>query len=269
MPGISRGAQSVRRALEAIEAGREAEAVAAMQDIPRGSPFADWRYFVRGLAAFYREDAAETRANFDRLDPGRFAARIAAAIDALAVSTEAVGNGPAVKDARCPDALIPLRNSLPEARVLSRVEKLQEHLAAGRFREAVRLLSAADEAFRRADPALPQRLAAIVAVAMIQRGEIRPLGALAALAEAAPIDPRWNRALALAWEQRNAEGEYEAPANAERHWRAYLDDLAGAECLSPSDRRLAQRWSGCGWESCWSRSRRRCVRVARSATMPN
>jgi tetratricopeptide (TPR) repeat protein len=239
LPGIGRGAQSVRRALEALEADREAEALALLQDISRGSPLADWKYFVRGLAAYYRQDAAETRANFDRLEPGRFAARIAGALSALSRSDEAPASDLADKTVCPTDVLAPLRNGLAEGRVLGRLQKLQQYLAAGRWREAVKLLSVADEAFRRADPALPQRLAAVVAAALVHKGATGALVALAAVAEPVAIDPRWNRALAMAWEQRIGE-DGNGLRNAERHWRAYLDDLAGLECLSASDRRLAQ-----------------------------
>ena len=71
--------------------------------------------------------------------------------------------------------------------------------------------------------------------------------ALAAVAEPAAIDPRWNRTLALAWEQRSGE-EDDGLSHAERRWRLYLEDLAGLECLSPNDRRLAQAlvWSRLG-----------------------
>jgi hypothetical protein len=118
---INRGARAIRRALEALEADREAEAFSLLQDIPRGSPFADWKYFVRGLAAYYRQDAAESQANFARLQPGRFAARIAAALATLARAAEAPANDPpdpsvgADDNRACPTgALAAIRNSLLE-----------------------------------------------------------------------------------------------------------------------------------------------------------
>ncbi len=81
---IGQGAATIRRALAALEAGDEPQAVALLKDIPRASPFADWKYLVRGLAAYYRQDPAEMQANWERLEAGRFAARIAAPLKALA-----------------------------------------------------------------------------------------------------------------------------------------------------------------------------------------
>ena len=72
-PSIRQGAETIRRALAALEAGDEAQSMAVLKDIPRAFPFADWKYLVRGLAAYYRQDAAEMQANWERLDAGRFA----------------------------------------------------------------------------------------------------------------------------------------------------------------------------------------------------
>ena len=112
--------------------------------------------------------------------------------------------------------------------MLGRLEKLQQYLAAGRFREAVKLLSVADDAFRRADPALPQRLAAVVAAALVHKGATGALAALAAVAEPAAIDPRWNRTLALAWEQRSGEEDDGPEPTRSGVGGSYLEDLAGA-----------------------------------------
>jgi hypothetical protein len=79
-----RGANTIRQALEAVEQGREPEALAILKDIPRNSPFADWKLFARGLAAYYREDNQDMRANWDRLDPNRPAAVIASPLITLA-----------------------------------------------------------------------------------------------------------------------------------------------------------------------------------------
>ena len=111
--------------------------MAAFKDIARASPLADWKYFVRGLAAYYRQDAAEMQANWDRLDAGRFAARIAASLKVLA--------DPAVvpmDDFRTTDTLARLGGAVLGGPILARLQTLQGHVAAGRWREAVKLLRA-------------------------------------------------------------------------------------------------------------------------------
>lgn len=54
LPAVRQGAETIGRALAALETGNEVEAMTAVKDIARASPFADWKYFVRGLAAYYR-----------------------------------------------------------------------------------------------------------------------------------------------------------------------------------------------------------------------
>ena len=82
-PELSRGARQIRAALDALAAGDEARALDAVREVPRTSPFADWRLFVRGLAAYYRHDTEAMRANWDRLDPKRAAVRIAGTLRLL------------------------------------------------------------------------------------------------------------------------------------------------------------------------------------------
>ena len=74
---IVREAGLVRQSLEKIHGGDEESGLALLRDLPRSSPLADWKFFVRGLAARYRGDAAECQTNWDRLDRGRKAFQIA------------------------------------------------------------------------------------------------------------------------------------------------------------------------------------------------
>ena len=237
LPAIRQGAGTIRRALAALETGDEAEAMAALKDIARASPFADWKYFVRGLAAYYRQDSAEMQANWDRLDAGRFAARIAASLKVLA--------DPAVvpmDDFRTTDTLARLGSAVLGGPILARLQTLQGHVAAGRWREAVKLLRAANPLLCQIDSTLPQRLANVLYAAIVRKGNPAALRELAAVMEPLPIDPHWNRGLAMAWERFDDEDDEDDDdlAQAERYWRAYLDDLARLECLLPAERTLAR-----------------------------
>ncbi len=71
---------------------------------------------------------------------------------------------------------------------------------------------------------------------VVRKGAVSALRELAAAIEPPPLDPRWNRGLAMAWE----ESEDGDRSEEEHHWRMYLEDLAGLECLSPAERGLAQ-----------------------------
>ena len=67
-------AERIRSALASLEQGDEASALERLQGIGRESPLADWRFFVRGLAAYYRRDDEQMQDNWERLDPNRAAA---------------------------------------------------------------------------------------------------------------------------------------------------------------------------------------------------
>jgi hypothetical protein len=73
-------AEAVGEALEQVAQGEFAEATARLKEIPRSSPLAEWRLFLRGLIAHYQADLESARQNWARLDPARRPARIAAAL---------------------------------------------------------------------------------------------------------------------------------------------------------------------------------------------
>lgn len=60
------------------EAGRDDAAKEAMQSIGLRSPFLEWKVFLRGLQAYYVNDDDRARDNWQRLDPARLPARLAA-----------------------------------------------------------------------------------------------------------------------------------------------------------------------------------------------
>ena len=231
LPAIRQGAAAIRQALAALEKGEEAEAMAVLKDIPRASPFADWKYLVRGLAAYYREDAAEMHANWDRLDPGRFAARIAAPLKVLANPEAEPSDAPHVAG-----KLARLKCAVAAGAILSRLEKLRCLVNEGSLREAVKLLRASATLLREMDPGLPQRLGMVLCATLVHKGAVSAVRELATAIEPPRIDPHWNRGLAMAWEQCE-DGDL---SDAEEHWQGYLEDLAGLECLSPAERTLAQ-----------------------------
>jgi hypothetical protein len=73
-------AERVRRAIDLLARNEETAALELLNDFPRQSPWADWRLFVRGLAAHYRGDTTTCRANWDRLDAQRHPARLASTL---------------------------------------------------------------------------------------------------------------------------------------------------------------------------------------------
>ncbi len=233
---IRPGALQVRASLTALEAGDEAGALAALRDVARGSPFADWRLFVRGLAAFQRGAADEARANWERLDPGRAAARIARVLQVVGGSAPA---GPA--GATAPDLSL-LEQRVFGQSILAPLRQLRDLVAQDHWEEAIRQLGPLRFALRRVDPRLAERLTRILYAPLIKAASDRDYDEAEALvknftrlAEPLPIDPRWNRLWALIWE--GPQGSLE---DAEDYWRQYLDDLKTLPALPPEERALAQ-----------------------------
>ncbi|MBM4089509.1 MAG: hypothetical protein FJ276_08785, partial [Planctomycetes bacterium] len=129
MAGCRATAMQIRAALERLHAGAAEQALAAVAAIPRSSPFADWVLFVRGLAAYYEQDAARMSANWDRLDPNRLAARIARPLACLVDGTT-----PSKTDSRVQAGLRKLYRALPGASVLISLEALNSCLASDDWR---------------------------------------------------------------------------------------------------------------------------------------
>jgi len=231
LPGIRQGAFAVQAALRALDAGDESDAVARLKNVGRSSPFADWKYFVRGLAAYYREDASEMRANWDRLDPTRFAARIAAPLRALADPTSARRNDSHVKSGIPQIAAEVLGGPL-----LTHLYDLRAHLAADRWKNVLESLRKSREALRQFDPEVVKRIVLVLYTTILRKGLYSRLAEFTSLADPLPMDPHWNRARAMMWEHpRNHD-----VTQAETYWLRYLDDLATPGCLPPRELPLAQ-----------------------------
>ena len=76
-PEIARDARLIRQSLERLQARDEAGALVLLRDLARSSVLSEWKFFVRGLAAYYRHESDDVKANWDRLDPKRKAFPIA------------------------------------------------------------------------------------------------------------------------------------------------------------------------------------------------
>jgi tetratricopeptide (TPR) repeat protein len=235
------GAARVRAALEALVAGDEAKASAELRDVARNSPFSDWKLFVRGLAAFRRKEAAEAAANWERLDPGRAPVRVARALRSLDEPDPAVA----------PNFEALERTTFGEP-ILRPIRELGALIAEGRWAEAVGALRPLRSALRRVDPALAERLTRVLYSPVVREATRfsyseahRLLRDFTGAAEPLPLDPRWNRLWATAWE--GPQGDID---QAETFWRKYLDDLKAAPALRPEERDLAQAlvWAHLGGE---------------------
>ncbi|MCR4414623.1 MAG: hypothetical protein NUV77_19575, partial [Thermoguttaceae bacterium] len=246
LPDVRRQAMDVRTALARLEAGDAEGAQAALKDIPRNSPFADWRLLVRGLAAYYRQDFAEMRSSWDRLEPGRAASRIAQPLRELA---EAVESGKPVPDDRAAvrSLVTKIEIALFGQPMLPRLYELRSRAAEEDWDGVLRILRRFCQPLRGRQPEFLDRLGQVLLPIVIERGSTELMEGLTETLAGPPTDPHWNRAWALFLEHPE-EGDWE---EAEEYWKEYLKDLKTLPAFSPQERKLAQalvwRWIGRNW----------------------
>jgi hypothetical protein len=245
--GIREGATAVRAALDALYVGDEAAALATLNDVSRNSPFADWKLFVRGLAAYYRHDVGAMSANWGRLAPERFAARLAGCLRLLS-DADADNRG----ELRA--ALRVVEKDLLGERILWCLESLQKSLAAGRWREAVFGVRRWKKDFQASMPGLAERIERFFYDMAVRKANLHWLDDLSTAVDPPWWDPRWNRARAVICE----DDDESSLEDADKFWTAYLEDLPTIAELKPAERSLAQAMV-------WDRMGARCVEGAENA----
>ncbi|MFN0056125.1 MAG: hypothetical protein ACKV0T_28595 [Planctomycetales bacterium] len=243
-PELRAGGMQIREALQALEAGNEERAWELLRDIPRGSPFADWRLFVRGLAAHRRGESAQVEANWDRLAPDRMAQRIARKLRSAqsAATGEPPPGGAPPRTGMQDWSLSVVETQVFGEPILPRLDQLRVVVARKEWSPAWRLLRPLQQSLKRIDPQLSERLTRVLVSAVLDAARDSEgsfnfdlIQAFTRTAEPLAIDPQWNRFNALAWEC-VSYGEDEA----ERLWRMYLEELPTLEQFSPEERRQAQ-----------------------------
>ena len=231
LPGVREGAAQVRAALDALYAGDENAALASLADVSRTSPFADWKLFVRGLAAYYRHDEQAMRANWDRLVPGRLAARLAAPLYRLADPAAATGDEEGFRQ-----AIRVLEKNVCGGPVAWYLESLQRSLGEHRWRKAVFGVRRWKQEFQAALPGLVQRLDRLFYDLAVRKANSRWLQDLTTAFHPPSWDPHWNRARALIAER----DDDEVIEVVDHFWLAYLEDVASIPDFKPGEKALAQ-----------------------------
>jgi len=230
MPEIRDGALKARAALEAVQQGDESAAPEHLKDISRYSPFADWKYFVRGLAAYYRHDKSDMLANWDRLDADRAAVRIAAPLRVMA------GVVPPQQGSRLRTKVSRLEKQATNQNVLGQLTSLRQSVTDHDWPQVFKTLRTVRGELRKLDAGVYRRLVSCLCGIFVHDGLVDELERLSRIADPLPIDPYWNRARALVREQSEDYDE----SDTEGYWRKYLRDLENASSLTPSERKLAR-----------------------------
>ena len=228
-----REARLVRESLEKLQAGDAEGGLLLLRELPRSSPLSDWKFFVRGLAAYYQGNLAETRANWDRLDANRKAHRIA---DRLQRQRPLDNHNLDEAD------LAVLEKEAFGEPVLAGLTELRGVLADQEWDKVNRLLVSLRGTLRRLDRRFAERLTRILIRPFIHAASDldRHAGAgllksFTRLAEPLAIDPNWNRFWAIVTDLTEA-GTRKTPDS----WVKYVHDLETISAFSPAERVLAQ-----------------------------
>ena len=230
LPELHAAAEPVRQAFVALDANNDARALELLQAIPRSSPMADWRYFVRGLVAFRQNDREQATANWDRLNPQRAAQKIARALLA--------GEKPGAPR----EQLTVMERSVYGEPVLDRLAEFRAALERADWNRVLYLVGPLRQTLNRIDPRHSQRLTDVLLLPLaseIKKQSLREaqrlLGAFKAALEPLPWDPKWHRFEAILW-----EGPQGGLNEAVRYWQLYLQDLEQGAPGLPGELRQVQ-----------------------------
>ncbi len=231
-PEVVRDAGLIREALVKLQAKDEAGAMETLRDLARSSPLSEWKFFVRGLAAFYRHDEAESRANWDRLASQRMAYLIVEKLRRL--TAEAAGSNPT--------SLETMEKLVFGEPILSRLRQVRDLAASQEWDKVFRLLGPLRHSLQQIDAKLGERLTVVLIGSLIKAAQdldwpeaSRLITQFTRVAQPLELDPRWNRLWAIIWDGPHADAE-----GAIRYWVAYIGDLDTVASLNPVERVLAQ-----------------------------
>ncbi len=228
--GIASQVECIREALAAVERGDDNAATEALRELPRHSPLGDWKLLVRGLSAFYLGDVERAGANWQRLDPGRPAFRIAQTL--LLADGQSPPNEATID---LTEALAQLRARMQVDPAAAPLKVLAEHWRAGNWRSFFREYRSFRQRFAKSHASLIEKIVELAWKRSVSDVDSEILGRLEAIGPAPALDPRWHRAWAMGFDH---------PANPSRgssddHWQAYIDDLSTIPCLRDEERSIA------------------------------
>ncbi len=260
----------IQRAMEAVESGDDHGALESLRGIPRRSLAADWRYFVRGLIAWYGGDGDTVVANWNRLDPTRAASRIVvqltadpkrSAANVETAAHESMVAGKAIQlsmfdtdaahqgessaeinpfgvraDATLPPSLI---HAVPLLRSINDLQQILLKLANEDWVSVSTTFRNCHSVLRQNAPLLLDRIAEKIVARMIHADDEKALEDFCRQVDAPPLDPNWNRARATLSESLWEDDE-EDFYTAEQRWLRCLRDIDQIDSFSGVEKQIAR-----------------------------
>lgn len=215
----------IMQAFAQLEAGEDDRVRETLQGIGLQSPFLEWKVFLRGLLAFYHDDKERALENWQRLNPERLPARLAAPLRFQIDSTFRQAQPPAVQA-----ALQKQGDRLQASGLVQPLRTLQAVLAnPDQLPQAFRLAEGLLQALRQQFPHLVPRLAACFYWAVVNAGQPEDVRRYERVFGAPPDDPGLLRLRALLFEHL---GDM---AKAHQSWKEYENAVAHNPPAWPSE----------------------------------
>jgi tetratricopeptide (TPR) repeat protein len=215
----------VLRAFAQVEAGQDDAVRETLQGIGLQSPFLEWKLLLRGLQAYYRNEDARAVENWQRLNPDRLPARLAAPLRFVI--------DPPYRQAQPPAVQAALHKQADRLQGPSAVSSLRAVQAAlgnpEQLPQAFRLAEGVLPALRQQAPQLIPRLAACFFWALLSGGEPEDVPRYQRVFGAPPDDPQLARVRALLAERL---GEMD---RAHTYWQQFEKSIAAHPSAWPGE----------------------------------
>ena len=206
----------ILQAFAQLDAGQDEQLRETLQGIGLQSPFLEWKVLLRGLLAFYQNDKERALENWQRLDPERLPAQLAAPLRFQIDRAYAQSQPPAVQAILQKQA-----DRLQESGLVQPLRILQAVLAdADQLPQAFRVTEGLVPALRREFPHLVSRLAACFYWAVIDHGQPEDVRRYERVFGTPPDDPGLDRLRALLFEHL---GDL---VKAHQHWQQFEASVA-------------------------------------------
>lgn len=214
----------ILRAFTELEAGQDEAARATVQEIGLQSPFLEWKLLLRGLQAYHLNDDERAIENWQRLNPERLPARLAAP---LRFRIDA-----AYRQSQPPPTQVSMQvkaDQLQSSPLVPPLRILQATLARDDLYQAFRQAESLLPDLRREAPQLVGRLASCFYWAIVHGGQPQDIDRYRRVFGVPPDDPAFARLRALVMEQMGEMQE------AHDHWQEFERSVAGNPAAWPGE----------------------------------
>ena len=217
--------QHILTAFLQLQAGDDEAMRVSLQPIGLRSPFLEWKLFLRGLQAYYQNDDPRALENWQRLEPERLPAHLAAPLR-FSIDKDYQAAQPPKTQA----ILRKQADTLQSSESLRLLNDLRSATAGPKhYPSILRKAEAAKKVLEAEAPHLVPRLATYFYWATMTQGEPEDVPRYQRTFGAPAHDPHFHRLHALAWERAHVLDE------AHKHWQQYEKEIEANPTAWPGE----------------------------------